>query len=69
MKPKNIIFNHGTSGLGIEYIKRRKMLIIFGWYDSCVGISPVAIPLDEFIAKLGIDSLKRKCSGKKKKKC
>ena len=42
------------SGVDITYIKSRKVLSIGGWYDGCVGIENVEIPLAEFNKLLGI---------------
>ena len=43
-----------SSGIDITYIKSRDVLLISGWYDSCVGITSVEIPLAEFFELLGI---------------
>lgn len=43
-----------SSGVKIEYVKSRKMLYIFGWYDGC-GIKPVQYSLEEFCELLGIE--------------
>ena len=41
------------SGVKIEYVKSRKMLYIYGWYDG-YGIGGVQYTLDEFCEQLGI---------------
>lgn len=52
--PKRIILGSDHSGIGIEFIKRRKVIAVWGWYDTFVGISGQEIPLSEFFEKLGI---------------
>ena len=51
----------GRSGISITYIKSRKVLAFFGWYDSFVGIQGGSLALKDFFAQLGItkkDALK-----------
>lgn len=53
-KPKSIGTDETEdSGVKIEYVKSRKMLYIYGWYDG-FGIEPVQYTLDEFCKQLGI---------------
>ena len=57
--PKSIGTNEKeNSGVKIEYVKSRKMLYIYGWYDGFVGIEPVQYTLDEFCKQLGIKGIK-----------
>ena len=58
-----------NSGVRIEYVKSRKMLYIYGWYDGFVGIEHMAYTLDEFCKQLGITLLTEEevKKGKKKK--
>lgn len=44
----------GGSGIQIQYIKSRKVLFITGWFDHCVGIGGVEIPIDKFCELLGL---------------
>lgn len=55
-EPKSITFKTEWSGSGItiEYIKRRKVIRVSGWFDSFVGIPGGEMPLDEFLQVLGI---------------
>lgn len=41
-------------GIAVEYTKSSQIISIWGWYDSFVGIQGDALPLAEFLAKLGI---------------
>ena len=61
-QPKRIELGDSSSGIAIEYIKSRKTLYIFGWYDHFVGIEGHEINIDEFCEKLGIEmkSVKQK---------
>lgn len=52
-KSKEILLGE-ESGIGIEYIKSRKKLNIWGWYDDTVGIEGASISLKDFCEKLGI---------------
>ena len=54
-KPKRIELGNESSGICIEYVKSRKTLYIFGWYDHIVGIERTEITLQEFCEKLGIE--------------
>ena len=47
------------SGITIEYIKSRDMLLIHGHYDSYCGIAATKISFKDFCDRLGID-LKRR---------
>lgn len=60
-EPKYIIFadGHKDSGIQIEYIKRRDVLNIHGWYDHFVGIEGQEISFSDFCDRLGIDLNKR----------
>ena len=52
--PKRIGTNEKEdTGVIIEYVKSRKMLYIYGWYDG-YGIKGVQYTLDEFCEQLGI---------------
>ena len=54
-KPKEILFGSETrTGIGIEYIKSKKILNVWGWYDTMVGIEGDTISLKDFCNKLGI---------------
>lgn len=46
--------NARHSGIDISYTKKRRELHIGGWYDSCVGIEPTDMPLEQFFRLLGI---------------
>lgn len=54
-EPKGITIGTERSGIKVEFIRRRQVLNLFGWYDHFVGIEGDEIPLGEFLAKLGID--------------
>jgi len=53
--PKFIQLGDERSGIQVEYIKRRKALYLFGWYDHCVGIEGGEIALLDFCKQLGIN--------------
>lgn len=53
-KPMRIDIGDGVSGIAIEYVKSKKRLDIFGFYDHFVGIEGDSISLAEFCEKLGI---------------
>lgn len=44
----------GRSGICISYTKTSKMIDIYGWYDSFVGIEGKRFTLKEFLDQLGI---------------
>ena len=52
--PRNIEIGNKYSGVKIEYVKSRKVINVWGWYDTCVGIEGREMPLWEFCAELGI---------------
>ena len=44
-------------GIGIEFVKSRSVLYVYGWYDSIVSLAPEsgsAIPLSVFLFDLGV---------------
>ena len=49
-----IVTYGNASGIEVHYIKRRKVLIISGWYDHFVGIEPTELTLAQFFEMLGI---------------
>ena len=53
-KPKEILFGDESSGVGIEYVKSKKLFHIYGYYDHFVGIKDRTISLKDFCKKLGI---------------
>ena len=48
------IANGRSSGIDVTYIKRRNVIRISGWYDTCVGIEGQEFDLQEFLDKLGV---------------
>ena len=53
-EPKRIDIGDYESGITIEYVKSKKHLNIYGYYDHYVGIEGDTITLAEFCEKLGI---------------
>ena len=49
-----LVYYGNASGIEIDYIKKRKSLVISGWYDHFVGIEPSELTLAQFFARLGI---------------
>lgn len=43
------------SGVVVEYVARRKVIRVWGWHSTIVGIEGFEMPLEEFLAKLGIE--------------
>jgi hypothetical protein len=58
-EPKRIELGGEHSGIVIEYIKRRDALVMWGYYDTYVGIQGDTLSVDEFCEKLGIRRDKR----------
>ena len=56
MKSKALFFPKDCKhdGISITYVKSRDVLVISGWFDSCVGIEATEITFGEFCDKLGI---------------
>lgn len=55
--PKRIDFTDdewSRSGIAVEYVKRRNVISVYGWYDTMVGIQGGSMPLGEFLDRLGI---------------
>ena len=60
-EPRRVEFGTNQSaGIRIEYIQRRKILYIRGWFDHFVGIEGGEIALVEFCKQLGIRLPKEK---------
>ncbi len=61
-RPKKIVIpeNATSEGVTIEYIKRRDVIIISGWYDHIVGIESTEISMRDFADRLGIDLAKKR---------
>jgi hypothetical protein len=53
-KPKRIDMGNESSGITIEYVKSKRRLDIFGYYDHFVGIEGESISLIEFCERLRI---------------
>lgn len=56
-EPKRIAASaDGSSGVDVTYVKRRRTLLLGGWYDGMFGIytGDADIPLAEFLDRLGI---------------
>jgi len=55
-KPKGIKIssNDDRSGIVVEYVRRRRVLGLYGWYDNFVGIEGDEIALGDFLKRLGI---------------
>jgi len=53
-EPKSIIFGDASSGIGVEFVKSRRVIRVHGWYDELVGIEAHEITLVDFCRKLGI---------------
>lgn len=58
-KIKRIEIGSSNSGIVIEYIKSRKTLSIWGYYDDCAGIEGKEITLLDFMEQLGIKERKQ----------
>jgi hypothetical protein len=52
--PKRIETGSESSGVCVEYVKSRKMIYLFGWFDHYVGIQSTTITLADFCQQLGI---------------
>lgn len=61
-KPKQLFLGSESEGICVRYIKSRKTLDIYGWFDHVCGIKGQEIPLEEFCQKLGIELDKNKCA-------
>jgi len=53
-KKQEIIFNNEDSGIQVKYIKSKKRLDFFGWYDKYVGIKGGSIELEQFLNMLDV---------------
>lgn len=53
-EPRSIAIGSRREGIRVEFVRRRKAICIYGWYDSFVGMSDLDIPLEEFCRRLGI---------------
>ena len=51
---QRIDFGSDSSGISIEYIKSRNVIVVSGWYDSFVGIESNEIDFNEFCEVLGV---------------
>ncbi len=56
-QPKQIEFGTKYSGIQITYIKSKKILHFFGWYDGNTGIEGGELSLDDFCKQLGIEQV------------
>jgi hypothetical protein len=54
-EPKRLTTGGRYSGVRVEYVKRRRILYLSGWYDDCAGIEGQEFSLAEFFKALGID--------------
>jgi hypothetical protein len=56
MKSKVLFFPKDckSDGISITYVKSREVLVISGWFDSCVGIESSEISFKDFCDQLGI---------------
>lgn len=52
--PRALTVGDSHSGVSIEYVKRRNVVCINGWYDHVVGIDGAEVPLKDFFNALGI---------------
>lgn len=43
-----------NSGIRVNYVRTRRVVELYGWYDGFVGIEPVLLSLGEFCRTLGI---------------
>lgn len=45
---------YGSSGITVSYVKRRRAVGVYGWYDSFVGLEGGEMSLSDFLAQLGV---------------
>jgi hypothetical protein len=53
-QPKKIEIGDSSSGIQVVYVKSKKRISLFGWYDHYVGIQGGSMPIKEFCEKLNI---------------
>ena len=53
-KPRSIRVGGGREGIVVEFVRRRKAIHIFGWYETFCGMENLDLPLEEFCRQLGI---------------
>ena len=53
-KSKSITFGNESSGIGVEFVKSRRVIRVHGWFDHYCGIEEHEITLVDFCRKLGI---------------
>lgn len=56
--PKQVLLSpqdrYTSSGMAVDYVKSRRTLRFFGWYDTFVGIQGESFTLAEFFKQTGI---------------
>ena len=53
-QPRKIVVGDKHEGVAIQFIKSRKVVFVYGWYDTYIGIEGNDIPLEDFCRRLGI---------------
>jgi len=58
---QQILTGDDRAGICVYYVKSKKTIRVFGWYDSIVGIKSEEIPLKDFLFSLNIseDDIKK----------
>jgi hypothetical protein len=53
---QEIVFGGDVSGIRIGHTKSKRLLAVFGWYDTYVGIEGGQIALEQFLDTLGVST-------------